>query len=65
MKINKKKLWSMAETYYRAGLTVVAFQWSSGETDPVELAKGFAFGVVGLILKAVNPSFKEYGVGAK
>ena len=65
MKLDKKKLVSMAETYYRAGLAVVSYLVMNGESRPAKLAEGFIYGVVGVIFKAVNPKFKEYGIGSK
>jgi len=65
MKLDKKKLLSMAETYYRAGFAVVAYLVTNGETRPAKLAEGFAYGVIGVAFKAVNPKFKEYGIGSK
>jgi hypothetical protein len=37
----------------------------SGITDPKVLANAFIAGLIGPVLKAVDPKQKEYGIGAK
>jgi len=61
----KHKLISAAMSYLRAALAAVVALAMSGVTDPKVLANAFIAGLLGPILKAVDPKHTEYGVGAK
>jgi hypothetical protein len=63
--MNKKQLKAAAKSYARAALASVAALYMSGITDPKVLANAFIAGLVGPLLKAVQPSEKQYGIGSK
>jgi hypothetical protein len=63
--MNKKQLEAAAKSYARAALASVAALYMSGSTDPKVLANAFIAGLVGPLLKALQPSEKQYGLGAK
>jgi hypothetical protein len=63
--MNKKQLEAAAKSYSRAALASVAALYMSGITDPKVLANAFIAGLVGPLLKAVQPSEKQYGIGSK
>jgi hypothetical protein len=52
-------------SYLRAALACVSALYMSGITDPKVLANAFIAGLIGPLLKAVDPKQKEYGIGAK
>ena len=52
-------------SYIRAAISCVGALYLSGITDPKVLANAFIAGLVGPILKALAPSKKQYGIGAK
>jgi len=52
-------------SYLRAALAAVVALAMAGITDPKVLANAFIAGLLGPILKAVDPKQSEYGVGAK
>jgi hypothetical protein len=52
-------------SYVRAALASVAALYMSGIQDPKVLANAFIAGLVGPLLKAVQPSEKQYGIGSK
>ena len=60
-----KKLQAAALSYLRAAISCVGALYLSGITDPKTLANAFIAGLVGPILKALAPSEKQFGVGAK
>jgi len=61
----KTKLISAGMSYLRAALAAVVALAMAGITDPKVLANAFVAGLLGPILKAVDPKQSEYGVGAK
>jgi len=63
--MNKKQLEAAAKSYARAALASVAALYMSGITDPKVLVNAFIAGLVGPLLKAVQPSEKQYGIGSK
>ena len=63
--MNKKQLEAAAKSYARAALASVAALYMFGITDPKVLANAFIAGLVGPLLKAVQPSEKQYGIGSK
>ena len=54
-----------AKSYGRASLASVAALYMSGITDPKVLANAFIAGLIGPLLKALQPSEKQLGVGSK
>ena len=63
--MNKKKLEAASWSYGRAALASVAALYISGITDPKVLANAFIAGLIGPLLKAVQPNEKQFGIGAK
>ena len=63
--MDKKKLEAAAYSYGRAALASVAALYISGITDPKVLANAFIAGLIGPLLKAVQPNEKQFGIGAK
>ena len=61
----KEQAIAAAKSYGRASLASVAALYMSGITDPKVLANAFIAGLVGPLLKALQPSEKQYGLGAK
>ena len=59
------QLKAAALSYLRAALSCVGALYLSGITDPKILANAFIAGLIGPLLKAVDPKQKEYGIGAK
>ena len=63
--MNKKQMEAAAYSYGRAALASVAALYLSGITDPKILLNAFLAGLVGPVLKALQPNEKDYGVGSK
>tara|TARA_R110000868_G_scaffold90_1_gene982 strand:- start:386 stop:577 length:192 start_codon:yes stop_codon:yes gene_type:complete len=63
--MNKKQLQAAAYSYGRAALASVAALYISGITDPKVLANAFLAGLIGPLLKALQPTEKQFGIGAK
>ena len=63
--MNKKQLEAAAYSYGRAAFASVAALYMSGITDPKVLANAFIAGLIGPLLKAVQPNEKQFGIGAK
>ena len=61
----KEQLKAAALSYLRAALSCVGALYLSGISDPKVLANAFIAGLIGPVLKAVDPKQKEYGIGAK
>ena len=61
----KEQLKAAGLSYLRAALACVGALYMSGITDPKVLANAFIAGLIGPLLKAVDPKQKEYGIGAK
>ena len=61
----KEQLKAAALSYLRAALACVGALYLSGISDPKVLANAFLAGLIGPVLKAVDPKQKEYGIGAK
>ena len=61
----KEQLKAAALSYLRAALSCVGALYLSGITDPKILANAFIAGLIGPLLKVVDPKQKEYGIGAK
>jgi len=52
-------------SYLRAALSCVGALYISGITDPKVLANAFIAGLIGPILKALQPNEKQIGIGSK
>jgi hypothetical protein len=63
--MDKKKLEAAAYSYGRAALASVAALYLSGISDPKVLANAFIAGLIGPLLKALQPNEKQFGLGAK
>ena len=63
--MNRKQIEAAAYSYGRAALASVAAMYMSGITDPKVLANAFIAGLIGPLLKAVQPNEKQFGIGAK
>jgi hypothetical protein len=63
--MDKKKLEAAAYSYGRAALACVAALYLSGITDPKVLANAFIAGLIGPLVKALQPNEKQFGLGAK
>ena len=61
----KDQLIAAAMSYGRAALASAAALYMSGITDPKILANAFIAGLVGPLLKALQPTEKQYGLGSK
>ena len=61
----QEQLKAAALSYLRAALSCVGALYLSGISDPKVLANAFLAGLIGPLLKAVDPKQKEYGIGAK
>ena len=61
----KEQALAAAKSYGRASLASVAALYMSGITDPKVLANAFIAGLIGPLLKALQPSEKQLGVGSK
>jgi len=61
----KDQALAAAKSYGRASLASVAALYMSGISDPKVLANAFIAGLIGPLLKALQPSEKQLGVGAK
>ena len=63
--MNKKQLEAAAFSYGRAALASVAALYISGITEPKVLANAFLAGLIGPLLKAMQRTEKQFGIGAK
>jgi hypothetical protein len=63
--MDKKKLEAAAYSYGRAALASVAALYLSGISDPKVLANAFIAGLIGPLVKALQPNEKQFGLGAK
>jgi hypothetical protein len=63
--MNRKQIEAAAKSYVRAAVASVVALSMSGVTDPKVLANAFIAGLIGPLLKAVQPSEKQFGLGAK
>jgi hypothetical protein len=58
----KEQLIAAGKSYARASLASVAALYMSGITDPKVLANAFIAGLIGPLLKALQPSETELGL---
>ena len=52
-------------SYLRAAVSCVGALYLSGITDPKVLANAFIAGLIGPLMKALQPGEKQYGLGSK
>ena len=58
----KEQVIAASKSYGRAALASAAALWMSGITDPKVLANAFIAGLIGPLLKALQPSESQFGV---
>jgi hypothetical protein len=61
----KEQFIAAGKSYLRSAAACVGALYLSGVTDPKLLANAFIAGLIGPLLKALQPSEKQLGVGAK
>ena len=61
----KDQLLAALASYARAALACVGALYMSGITDPKVLANAFVAAALAPILKGIDPTEKQFGVGAK
>lgn len=59
--MNKNKLKQIGLTYFRAAVAAVLALYLAGVTDPKALLSAAAAAVAAPLLKAIDPSAKEFG----
>jgi len=60
-----EKLKSAVFSYLRAAAASVAALYISGISDPKVLANAFLAGLIGPLLKAIDPKESSIGIGSK
>jgi len=65
VKSNKEKAIAVAQSWARASLAGVVALYMSGISDPKVLANAFVAGLLGPLVKALQPNQKEFGVNSK
>jgi hypothetical protein len=58
----KEQAIAIGKSYLRAAAASAAALYMSGITDPKVLANAFIAGLIGPLLKALQPSEKQFGV---
>jgi hypothetical protein len=61
----KEQAIAAGKSYLRHAIACVGALYLSGISDPKVLANAFIAGLIGPVLKALQPSEKQLGVGAK
>jgi hypothetical protein len=61
----KEQVKAMALSYARAAVASVAALYMAGVSDPRTLANAFIAGLLGPILKALDPKSTQFGINAK
>ena len=64
-KSTKDQAIAVAQSWVRASAAAVLALYISGITDPKILANAFLAGLAGPLLKALQPSQKEFGITKK
>jgi len=65
VKSNKEKAIAAVQSWARASLASVVALYISGITDPKVLANAFIAGLLGPLVKALQPNEKEFGRNSK
>ena len=58
----KDQALAVAQSWLRASAAAVLAMYMAGITDPKVLANAFVAGLVGPLVKALQPSEKEFGI---
>jgi len=61
----KEQLKAAGLSYVRAAISCVGALYLSGITDPKTLANAFIAGLLGPLIKALQPGEKSLGIGSK
>ena len=61
----KEQLKAAGLSYLRAAVSCVGALYISGISDPKVLANAFIAGLIGPLMKALQPSEKQLGIGSK
>jgi hypothetical protein len=61
-KSTKDQALAAGDSYLRAALAAVLAMYMAGITDPKVLANAFVAGLVGPLVKALQPNEKEFGI---
>lgn len=61
-KSTKDQALAAGASYLRASLAAVLAMYMAGITDPKVLANAFVAGLVGPLVKALQPNEKEFGI---
>ena len=61
----KEQLKAAVLSYLRAAVSCVGALYISGISDPKVLANAFIAGLIGPLMKALQPSEKQLGIGSK
>lgn len=64
-KSTKDQVLAVAQSWIRASLASALALYLSGITDPKVLANAFIAGLLGPLVKALQPNEKEYGISSK
>jgi hypothetical protein len=64
-KTTKDQAIAVAASYLRASAAAVLAMYMAGITDPKVLANAFVAGLVGPLVKALQPNEKEFGITKK
>ena len=64
-KSTKDQALAVGASYLRASIAAVLAMYMAGITDPKVLANAFVAGLVGPLVKALQPSEKEFGITKK
>jgi len=62
VKTVKDQLLAAGASYLRASAAAVLAMYMAGITDPKVLANAFAAGLLGPLVKALQPNEKEFGI---
>jgi len=61
-KTTKDQAIAVAQSWLRASAAAVLAMYMAGITDPKVLANAFAAGLLGPLVKALQPNEKEFGI---
>lgn len=61
-KTTKEQALAVAQSWLRASAAAVLAMYMAGITDPKVLANAFVAGLLGPLVKALQPNEKEFGV---
>jgi hypothetical protein len=61
-KTTKDQALAVAQSWLRASAAAVLAMYMAGITDPKVLANAFAAGLLGPLVKALQPNEKEFGI---